>query len=158
MQTPALVSKEEISAAIDSLRPAITEFTQQLIKMPTLPGQEQQAQHFIADKLRTLACRVDVLQSDLSELQHHPAFSDDGVSFAERLNVVGTWAGSGGGRSLILNGHMDVVPVGNSALWKFPPFAAVVENGKLHGRGSCDMKAGLAAGIFAIEALQATRL
>ena len=145
---------ENIDAAIDGLRPAMIAFMQRLIQFQTLPGLEQQAQHFVADKLRTLSCEVEVLKSDYSELETHPAFSDDGVSFDERLNVVGTWAGSGKGRSLILNGHMDVVPIGNVALWKFPPWEGVVHEGKLHGRGACDMKAGLAAAIFAMQALR----
>lgn len=146
--------KEKIDGAVDRLRPDITAFTQRLIQFPTLPGHEQAAQHFLADKLRSLQCSVDILKCDFNELVEHPAFSDDGVPFDERLNVVGTWTGSGDGRSLILNGHMDVVPVGNLDLWRFPPFDAVLHEGKLHGRGACDMKAGLAAGIFAIEALQ----
>jgi acetylornithine deacetylase len=146
--------KEKLDAEIDGLRPAMIEFMQRLVQFQTLPGKEQEAQHFIAEKLRSLRCEVAVLKSDYAELKQHPAFSDDGVPFDERLNVVGTWAGSGNGRSLILNGHMDVVPVGNLALWKFPPWAGVVEDGKLYGRGACDMKAGLAAAVFAIQALR----
>jgi acetylornithine deacetylase len=146
--------KEKLDAEIDGLRPAMIEFMQRLVQFQTLPGKEQEAQHFIAEKLRSLRCEVAVLKSDYAELKQHPAFSDDGVPFDERLNVVGTWAGSGNGRSLILNGHMDVVPVGNLALWKFPPWAGVVQDGKLYGRGACDMKAGLAAAVFAIQALR----
>ncbi len=146
--------KEKVAAEIESLRPTMIDFMQRMIRFQTLPGREQEAQHFIADKLRSLQCEVEILRSDYSELERHPAFSDDGVSFEERLNVVGTWAGSGSGRSLILNGHMDVVPVGNVALWKFPPWEGVVHEGKLHGRGACDMKAGLAAAVFAMQALQ----
>ena len=146
--------KEKLDAEIEGLRPAMIAFMQRLVQFQTLPGKEQEAQHFIAEKLRSLRCEVAVLKSDYAELKQHPAFSDDGVPFHERLNVVGTWAGSGNGRSLILNGHMDVVPVGNLALWKFPPWAGVVEDGKLYGRGACDMKAGLAAAVFAIQALR----
>lgn len=153
-----------ISAEIDRLRAPMTEFLQHLVQLPSLPGEEQAAQHVLAEKLRTLDCKVEILKSDFAELEHHPAFSDDGVSFEERLNVVGVWTGSkprsqsssseAKGRSLILNGHMDVVPIGNPALWKFPPWSGIVENGKLHGRGACDMKAGLTAALFAVEALR----
>ena len=147
-------SQEAIAAQVDGLRAAITTFLQRLVQFPSLPGEEQQAQHFLAEKLRSLHCNTEVLRSELSELENHPAFCDDGVSFAERLNVVSTWRGSGRGRSLILNGHMDVVPVGNLSLWQYPPFAGAIAGGKLYGRGACDMKAGLTAGVFAIEALQ----
>ena len=57
------------------------------------------------------------------------------------------------GRSLILNGHIDVVPTGPLDLWTNPPFAPRVENGWLYGRGSGDMKAGLIAGLAAFDAL-----
>lgn len=156
---------ERIAAEIDRLRAPMTEFLQRLVQLPSLPGEEQAAQHFLAGKLRSLGCQVEILKSDFAELEHHPAFSDDGVSFDERLNVVGVWAGSkplssssstsgDQGRSLILNGHMDVVPIGDPSLWKFPPWSGAVSDGKLHGRGSCDMKAGLTAALFAIEALR----
>ncbi|MDP9160596.1 MAG: ArgE/DapE family deacylase [Acidobacteriota bacterium] len=154
----------KISAEIERLRTPMSEFLQRLVQLPSLPGQEQPAQHFLAAKLRALDCKVEILKSDFSALEHHPAFSDDGVSFDERLNVVGVWTGSKPSqiaaktpakrRSLILNGHMDVVPVGDPKLWKFPPWSGTVENGKLHGRGSCDMKAGLTSAIFAVEALR----
>lgn len=145
---------QEISAQIDRLRKPMTSFLQRLVQFPTLPGQEQEAQHFIAQKLRTLGGDVQILRSDFAQLQHHPAFCDDGIPFDERLNVIARWRGSAGGRSLILNGHMDVVPVGNLQLWKFPPWSGTVENGWLHGRGACDMKAGLTSAVCAVEALR----
>ena len=155
------VSKK-ISAEVDRLQAPMTSFLQQLVQSPSLPGEEQAAQHLFAAKLRELRCDVQILKSEISELHNHPAFSDDGVSFAERLNVVGVWSVSRPraettGRSLILNGHMDVVPVGDLALWQYPPWSGTVENGRLHGRGACDMKAGLAAAVFAVEALRNLR-
>ncbi len=146
--------QENVCAAVDGLSNNMTDFLQRLVRFPSLPGQEQDAQRFIFEKLRGLQCKTEILRSSLPELRDHPAFCDDGVSFEDRLNVVGTWMGSGGGKSLILNGHMDVVPVGNLALWQYPPFEGVVAQGKLHGRGACDMKAGLTAGIFAMQSLQ----
>ena len=146
--------RKEICAEIDGLRASMTEFLQHLVRFQSLPGQEQTAQRFIAEKLRSLQCETQVLTSDFAELVHHPAFCDDGVPFDDRLNVVAKWAGTGKGRDLILNGHMDVVPIGNAALWKYPPWDGVVEEGKLYGRGACDMKAGLTAGVFAMQALR----
>jgi acetylornithine deacetylase len=147
--------QQEVFARIENLRPAIIEFLQKLVRFRSLPGEEQEAQLFIAGKMGSLGCGVEILRSDLQELVGHPAFCDDGISFKDRLSVVGTWRGSGSGesRSLILNGHMDVVPTGDAALWKFPPWDAVVQDSRLHGRGACDMKAGLAAAIFAMQAL-----
>ena len=107
----------------------------------------------MAHKLRSLGAEVEILRSDFAQLEHHPAFCDDGVPFDGRLNVIGRWPGTGGGRSLILNGHMDVVPV-EFATVAVSPFSGAVEKGWLHGRGACDMKAGLASAVFAIEALR----
>ena len=158
---------QKVYGEIDRLRGKMTDFAQQLVQIPSLPGEEQTAQHFFAKKLRSLGVDVEILQSSLAELEHHPAFSDDGISFEERLNVVGTWPASSPtdssrdgkpgelpGRSLILNGHMDVVPIGDPTLWRHPPWGGVIENGKLYGRGACDMKAGIAAAVFAVEALR----
>ena len=90
---------EPIFAEIDRLRGAMTDFLQRLVQFPSLPGQEQEAQHFMAQKLRTLGGEVKILRSDFAQLEHHPAFCDDGVSFADRLNIIGRWPGTGGGRS-----------------------------------------------------------
>jgi acetylornithine deacetylase len=149
-----------ITSEVDGLRGDLIAFLQKLVQTPTLPGQEQQAQHLVAGKLRSLGLSVDVVSSDLDDLKHHPAFCDDGVPFRDRLNVIGRWKGSGkspastSARSLILNGHMDVVPTGSESLWSDSPWSGAIRDGQLYGRGSCDMKAGVAANIFAIQALQ----
>jgi acetylornithine deacetylase len=161
---------QEVCLEIDRLRGPMTAFAQHLVQIPSLPGEEQAAQRFLAAKLTSLGLEAQVLQSSFAELEQHPAFSDDGISFDERLNIVATWpasdptypsaehqTGESPGRSLILNGHMDVVPIGDPALWKHPPWSGVIEDGKLYGRGACDMKAGLAAAIFAVEALRSLR-
>ena len=150
---------ESISREIARLQPDIIAFLQRLVQFRSLPGCEQALQLFIADKLRALGFDVAVLKSELADLAGHPAFSDDAVPFVDRLNIVGTWNGTGAGegRSLILNGHVDVVPTGNEESWRLPPWAGVVEDGRLHGRGSCDMKAGVTAAIFACEALRNLR-
>lgn len=147
---------EDISHEVARLQPEITAFLQKLVQFRSLPGGEQAVQLFIADKLRSLGLAVDVLESKRAELEGHPAFSDDGVPFVDRLNVIGTWNGTGlgDGHSLILNGHVDVVPTGSEELWDLPPWNGVVKDGRLHGRGSCDMKAGVTAAIFACEALR----
>ena len=153
---------QKISSKVDSLRDEITLFLARLVRFPSLPGQEPAAQHFYADKLRVLGLETQVIASRKEDLESHPAFCDDGVPFDERLNVVGRWAGTDKKsskkkqpvRTLILNGHMDVVPTGSEALWSASPWSGEIRGGKLYGRGSCDMKAGLTANIFAVETLQ----
>ena len=154
MSNPANV----ISNAVDVLRDELIGFCQSLVRIPSLPGEEQKAQMFVASKLRELNLEVDTVRSVFDELKDHPAFCDDGISFDERINVFGRWRGNGdgrdGARSLILNGHCDVVPVGKLELWDDSPWSGRIADGKLYGRGSCDMKSGLASGIFAVTALQ----
>jgi acetylornithine deacetylase len=150
---------QKISAQVDSLQNEMTVFLARLVQFPSLPGKEQAAQHFYAEKLATLGCAPEIVTSRPEELESHPAFCDDLVPFDERLNVVGRWKADGSSakkdaRSLILNGHVDVVPTGHESLWSASPWSGEVKEGKLYGRGSCDMKAGLTANVFAVQALQ----
>lgn len=76
----------------------------------------------------------------------------DRLSYRGRPNVVGTLPGTGGGRSLLLNGHVDVVTTGDEAKWSHSPFGAEEVDGRIYGRGASDMKGGLWACITAMEA------
>ncbi len=152
---------QKISGKVDSLRDELVAFLSRLVQFPSLPGQEQAAQQFYADQLRGLSLDTQIIPSRKEELESHPAFCDDGVPFDERLNVIGRWPGTGkkgkkkeAPRTLILNGHMDVVPTGSESLWSRSPWSGEVKESKLYGRGSCDMKAGLAANLFAVRVLQ----
>jgi acetylornithine deacetylase len=146
----------EIDRAVDTLSADLSVFLQKLVQAASLPDHEQAAQDLVAEKLRSLGLDVDIVPSRFDELREHPAFGDDGFSPDARINVVGRWHGTqtGEGRSLILNGHVDVVPAGDLSLWDDSPWGGIIRDGRLYGRGSCDMKAGLCAGIFALEALQ----
>ncbi|MCH8021493.1 ArgE/DapE family deacylase [candidate division KSB1 bacterium] len=148
---------QKISACVDSLSAELFSFIQTLVQTPSLSGKEQEIQELIAAKLKNLNLEVDIVPSILEELKDHPAFCDDGIPFKDRINVVGHWKGTSQdskANSLILNGHVDVVSTGKEELWHDSPWSGKIENGKLYGRGSCDMKSGLASGIFAIAALQ----
>jgi acetylornithine deacetylase len=145
-----------VDAAVDALRPELIEFARLLVRIPSVSGSEQAAQRAIAAKYESLGLSVDIVPSVREELESHPAFCDDAVPFVDRLNVVARWRGSGGGRSLILNGHMDVVPPGDLSKWTRDPWGGEIEDDRLYGRGACDMKSGLAAAVFAVQALQAS--
>src|SRR4029079_1879246 len=69
-----------------------------------------------------------------------------------RVNVVGHRSGRAARPLVHLNGHFDVVPAGGGLT--IDPFAGVVRDGKIYGRGSCDMKAGIAAALYAAEAIR----
>jgi len=145
---------DRIDDAVDALRPELIEFTRSLVRIPSVSGSEQAAQRAIAAKYESLRLPTEIVPSMREELEAHPAFCDDAIPFVDRLNVVARWAGAGGGRSLILNGHMDVVPPGDLSKWTRDPWGAEVEGDRMYGRGACDMKAGLASSVFAVQALQ----
>jgi acetylornithine deacetylase len=106
----------------------------------------------------------DGIHGDEGEMQEYFAelMADSGFTSVEKLafdsekhrpNVVGKVAGTGGGRSLLFNGHSDVVPIAFPERWKANPFTATEIDGKIYGRGTSDMKGGLVGAFFAITSL-----
>ena len=149
-----VVDPARVDDAVDTLRSELIDFAQSLVRIPSVSGSEQAAQRAIAAKYRALGLDTDIVPSLREELESHPAFSDDAIPFVDRLNVIAHWRGTGGGRSLILNGHMDVVPPGDVAKWTRDPWGGEIEGDRLYGRGACDMKSGLASAVIAVQALQ----
>ena len=114
-------------------------------------GAEREFQHLFASTLSALGMDVRTfLVTDAEGVEAHPLYWP-GRDYSDRPNVVGTLSGVGGGRSLLLSGHGDVV-IGLPG--KHPPFEPVIEEGRLYGRGSNDMKGGLAAAVMAIRCLR----
>jgi acetylornithine deacetylase len=103
-----------------------------------------------------LGLQVDEFEVDEQKIRDHPGYSPSIVSYQGRRNVVGVHRPRGAvrGKSLILNGHIDVVPVGAARLWTQPPFEPVIDGDRLYGRGAGDMKAGIVAYTMAFEALR----
>lgn len=128
---------------------------QQLVQENSVRGNESSAQAVIIEKCRKLGLDLDIWEIGGDELKEHKAFYCDRKDFSGTPNVVAVKKGKGGGRSIILNGHIDVVPEGNIEDWIHHPYSGMVENGKLYGRGSTDMKGGTVALLLAIEAIAA---
>src|SRR5262245_764846 len=103
MTTPATIDADRVDAAVDALRSQLIELAQSLVRIPSISGSEQAAQRAIAAKYASLGLATEIVPSLREELESHPAFCDDAIPFVDRLNVVGQWRGTGGGRSLILN-------------------------------------------------------
>ncbi|MBD0383249.1 peptidase [Paenibacillus sp. WST5] len=131
-----------------------TRLLQSMVRIPSTQGNEQEVQVLIADKLRGMGLDVDWWEPDGEVLEAHPFFYSPRSRFAGSPNVVGVMKGSGGGRSIILNGHMDVVPEGTREQWRDDPYSGKVENGKLFGRGATDMKGGVVSSLLAVEAIR----
>lgn len=143
-----------LADAVTALQPRIVEALQELVRVPSQTGEEGAAQETMARLMGEHGLDVDVWEPDADLLAPHAESVTLEPGFAGRPNVVGVLRGDGGGRSLILNGHIDTVEVGDQSAWRFPPLGGVVADGRLHGRGACDMKGGLVANLFALRALR----
>lgn len=126
----------------------------QFVQEESIQGKEAGIQRLVVTKLEELGLEIDVWEPSYSELEKHPYFGATRTSFAGSPNVVGVLKGSGGGKSLILNGHIDVVPEGDLAQWKGSPFSGRIQDGRVYGRGTTDMKGGNVSLLLAIEAIK----
>jgi acetylornithine deacetylase len=144
-----------IAAAVDSLRESLLNLLQELVRTPSVTGAEGDAQTVVARRMRAMGLETDVWEPDPAALAPYAEAVGAFASFAGRPNVVGTQRGSGGGRSLILNAHIDTVTPGDLTRWTHPPYSADIAGDRLFGRGACDMKAGLATNLVALEAIRA---
>ncbi|MGB8623439.1 MAG: acetylornithine deacetylase/succinyl-diaminopimelate desuccinylase family protein, partial [Paracoccaceae bacterium] len=129
---------------IDARRDDLVALTQDLIRIPTLnpPGRNyREICDFLAARLRSSGFSVDLIRAEgaLADSDRHP-----------RWNLVARHEGAGAGDCVHFNSHHDVVEVGHG--WTVDPFGGEVKNGRVYGRGACDMKGGLASSIIAAEA------
>ncbi|MDO8588776.1 MAG: ArgE/DapE family deacylase [Armatimonadota bacterium] len=116
-------------------------------------GNEGEVQRYIAAFWAKHGIEFDsFLPTDVAGFKSHPAFYDDGRDYQDRPVVVAKMPGQGGGRSLIFCGHVDTVPAVGE--WNHPPYSAVIESGRLYGRGAFDMKGGVAAMMMAAAVLR----
>lgn len=127
---------------------------QKLVQADSIQGNERKAQEIVAAALHQIDLQVDIWEPNGDELVSHPYFVSPRQEFNGSPNVVGIKKGTGGGRSLILNGHIDVVPAGDAEQWVYDPYSGKVIDGKLCGRGATDMKGGNVALLLALSALQ----
>jgi succinyl-diaminopimelate desuccinylase len=122
------------------------DFLRDMVRIPTVnpPGSNyQECAQLVGNKLRKFGYEVESIKAEGLE---------ECSSENPRVNTVGRLDGATRGEVLHFNGHIDVVPPGSG--WTFDPFAGQVENGRVYGRGTADQKAGIAASIFAIEAIR----
>ena len=136
---------------------ACIRLAQDLVRVPSVTGNERAVQDLVALVLEEAGLSVDRFEADIDRLKAHPRFPGMEVERTEAVLVAGI-LGEKGQRSLILNGHVDVVPPGDRQAWQTSPWSAHIQAGRLYGRGACDMKAGLAVGIAAAAALKKSGL
>jgi acetylornithine deacetylase len=149
-------SKRQVWDHIDRKQEEVVDFLRQLIAIPSVTGDEGAIQGFIAQKARDMPLSVNLFEPDEEALRKHPAALPISRGYAGRPNVIAVLKGQGGGRSLLLNGHVDVIPAGAEGAWEFGPWSGAIRDGKIYGRGASDMKAGLAAMTMAVDAIVKT--
>ena len=142
-------AKDKVMGLIDSMQDEIVTTVSEAVKIPSVNpkypgidteavlGGETEVNEYLAKVYKEIGCKVDLFEAE-----------------PRRANLVGVLKGTGGGRSLIHNGHVDVVPVGKAEEWKWgDPFSGKVDDGKIWGRGSADMKSGVVAQALATAAI-----
>ncbi len=143
-------TRQDILTAVDDLSDELVQLVSDIVQIPSVTpnygpsiireevlGGEAEVNEFLKPVMDSMG-----LETDLWE-------AEEG-----RANLVGVYEGTGGGRSLIFNGHVDVLPPGNEELWtEAGPWSGTVKNDKVYGRGTCDMKGGDAAAIMALKAV-----
>lgn len=156
---------ELVRQKVEANRDYLVHMIQSAVRINSYSGEEEKIQHFLKSKLDDLGLDTRLIKIEPEKLEMFKAFSNDGYSFERRYNLIackkgtgekynGSTVGKKPGRSLILNGHVDVVPPGDLSCWQEDPLSGSYRNGKIYGRGALDMKGGLAAGIAAIKVLQ----
>ena len=144
-----------VLAAVDSLKNDAVDLLAQLVRHRSLLGEEAGCLDAMAGVFDGLGLAPRRVPTDPDALRHLPGFSPPLISYAGRDNVVAVHRPRAiQGRSLVLQGHVDVVPEGAADLWTTPPFEPAIRGGRMYGRGAGDMKAGLVSIAMAMAALR----
>ena len=152
----------QVLSWIDDNREEVIGFLQELIKVPSVnpwfhdepgPSREDEVQQVIIQKIKSHQPIIDLWEPNseaLAKYANKPGFYP-GRKFDGRPNLAATIKGEGGGKSILLTGHIDVVKPGSG--WTHEPFGAERVNGRIYGRGAVDMKGGVAAMVMAVDAI-----
>jgi len=123
-----------------------------LVRIPSVTGHEEAVAAELADRAAATGLAVEMLHPDPATIRAHPAWPGEETTRTTLPVILGR-LGRPGGRRIVLSGHMDVVPPGDPATWTTDPWSADVRDGRLYGRGACDMKGGVAAILGVARAL-----
>lgn len=144
-----------IYRAVEENRERIAQLLQTFVRARSVTGDEGAMGASAAAAFRARHLDVDTWAATAAEMREHLEHVGEQPSYEGRTNVAGRLKGTGGGRSILLNAHIDTVPEGDHGLWTQPPFGGDIVGGRLYGRGSCDMKGGLVTHLAALDALAA---
>ncbi|MBI5262847.1 MAG: ArgE/DapE family deacylase [Bradyrhizobium sp.] len=152
-------TQKRILDAVDANFDAQLATTTDFVAIPSTRGAEGPCQDLISDLLRARGYEVDDWHIDLDALKDLRGYGPIEHDFSKARTVVGTYRpANNAGKSLILQGHCDVVPAGPLDLWDTPPFSPVIKDGRMYGRGACDMKSGTIGALYALDAIKVAGL
>lgn len=142
-----------IDTTVESMRSKIISFLQRLVQIPSEnpPGNYTEICNFLEKELTELGFEVNIVEVPEERIRQ------EGLS-TPRKNVIATLKGSGDGRHLIFNSHIDTIPASNPEKWTYPPFSGAIADGRIYGRGATDSKGRLTAYIMAAVALKRARI
>ncbi|RAW43990.1 acetylornithine deacetylase [Halorubrum sp. 48-1-W] len=150
--------RSEVCERIEAKQDRMVDFLTELVAARSVSGTEQPGQAVVLDRFDDLDLEIDMWEPTAEELADHPGYFET-VTYEEygyegRENIVAKREGNSDGRSLTVSGHIDVVnpePLDN---WTYDPWDSTIEDGKMYGRGTLDMKGGIAAFVHAYEVLE----
>ncbi len=151
--------EDAILARVEDKRKEALDLLRTLISFDTTSGdqgavgKEGAAQRWLRDYLEDFGMTTALFEPDTGSIDSLSGYTA-GHGYSGRPNLVGVLPGSGGGRSIIVNSHMDTMPFGPKEFWTVEPLGGAIRDGKIYGRGACDAKGCLAAGVMAIKCLR----
>ncbi len=144
-----------INRAVEDGRDTTVQLLQSFVRARSVTGDEGAMGACAEAAFKGRHLEVDTWAATAAEMRNYLEHVGEQPSYEGRNNVAGRLKGGGGGRSILLNAHIDTVPEGDHGLWTQPPFGADLIRGRIYGRGSCDMKGGLVTHLAALDALAA---
>ena len=148
-------ARRAILEACDALRAEAEQVLMRLVRCPSTLGNEHSALSEMGRQYEALGLKPFAVPTDVAALEGHPGFSPPLIPYAGRDNIVAVHRPrQATGRSLVLQGHVDVVPEGAEDEWTTPPYDPVIRGGRMYGRGAGDMKAGIVSYLTAFRAMK----
>jgi acetylornithine deacetylase len=144
---------DRIGRAVESARDRIVTLHQSFVRTPSVTGAEGAMGRLVLQEFQQRGLESDSWAATAGEMHEYLEHVGEQSVYDGRLNIAGRRKGDGDGRSILLNAHIDTVPPGDPELWTHPPFSGDLVDGRVYGRGSCDMKGGLTTHLSAIDAL-----
>ncbi len=145
--------KKKVLEGVEQRREELIDVLSKLVRIPSVVGHEGKAQKTVSQLYKEAGLKVTRFQAEHEKISGHEAFIESNLPYKNRPNIIGIKAGDKTSKSLILNGHIDVVSPEPVNQWTHDPWGADIVAGKLYGRGSADMKGGLAANLMALRTL-----